>query len=124
MDGTSTLDNLGHDVTVVTYQYDGTDDYDDPLWSVASTTTTTGRITRSTKVERVVDASGNRVTASANGWVREDVTLHDGYGGDQERASEVVDERSGKRYVVVDAFHEGNGLVQLSLRRKRQGGSN
>lgn len=119
------LHQSGWDGTVYNYTQDtsgGGDWYDDTGggdagWVEDSGTAITIRVEWGTAPEEVVDGSGREILGDAVIAVDPtEATFTDG-GGEDDRASEIVDEDSGTRYRILRIRDEHHGVLILDCER-------
>lgn len=111
------LDDTGWQATVYNYTKDTTDGAEwyeettDTEWVEDDGTTATIRV-EPINVNYQNDESGTRLSGQATVYVQPDVPISDGVGED-ERASEIVDETTGVRYEVRAQRVQHNGTIRL-----------
>jgi len=102
---------VGRNVTVYNYTYSTTDDdYGDPEWTEDSGTTVTAKIEEAEKPEHRTGDDGSDTQVDYRVLLPNDVTVRDGTSGNEARATEIVDDETGRRYEVISVFPESNGL--------------
>jgi hypothetical protein len=105
---------LAHDVEVINFEWDadaGENEYSDGDWVESSRTTVPGTMSQPGSIERDVGPGGSDSSWDITIYVpADDANVSDGQ-GDEERATEFIDSRTGDRYQAIAVFPQSSLLA-------------
>lgn len=104
----------GEQATLYTYTQTGTDDYGDPTFSETTVTTTAIFRQATGDVREVQTAAGTTTMPDNRIFVSNEFVGELKHASENTvRASEVLRERTGERFRVVDTWDENNGQMRI-----------